>query len=122
MTQDEFWLIFCGLCGVVLQSLLKLDSLLKIAIKANVDFDWWRDYVRRDRYAITASFLSVIIFYLIFGEVATKFEWLTTFPRFSFVTIGMTGSYALQKWLGKSKKWLSNIIDEKSDIADKIKK
>lgn len=115
MSWEQFWLVFCGFAGVVLQSLLKLDGLLKIAIRANVNFDWWRDYVQRDRYAILASFLSVVIFYLVFGEVATKFEWLTVFPRFSFVTIGMSGSYALQKWLGKSKKWLTSIIDEKID-------
>jgi len=116
MTFDQIWLLVCGFSGVVLQSLLKLDTLLKVALKANVEFDWWRDYVRRDRYAILSSFLSVIIFHLIFAEVATKFDWLTTFPRFSFVTIGMSGSYALQKWLGKSKKWLEAVIDKKTKI------
>lgn len=113
MTQDQFWLLFCGICGVVLQSLIKLDSLLQTAIKHNVNFDWWTDYVKRDRFAICSSFLSVVIFYLIFKEVATRFEWLTVFPRFSFVTIGMTGSYAVQKWIGRSKKWLNSTIDEK---------
>lgn len=118
MISAEIWLIVCGLAGVLLHSLWKLDGLALHARKANVKFDWWRDYVLRDRFSLLAAFLSVGIWFLIFGEVATKFQWLTIFPRVSFVTMGMSGSYFLQRWLGKSKKWLDKIIDVKTDIAD----
>lgn len=116
--SEQITLILCGIAGVVIHSLWKLDTLQKDALRANIPFHWYKDYFVRDRFAIIAAFLSVAIWFLVFGEAATRFQWLTVFPRVSFVTMGMTGSYAFQRWLGRARKWINKIIDEKTDIAD----
>lgn len=118
MTVENFILILCGICGVIFHSLLKLNSLKKDALVGNIQFNWWKDYVKKDSVAITMSFLSVGIWYLVFGEVANKYPALDGFRRVSFVAMGAIGSYALQLLLGKAKSQIRQIVDKKTNELD----
>lgn len=113
MNKAEFILIICGALGVLFHSLVKLNRLYELAKRAKVVFEWRRDYLKNDFVSILLSFLSVAIWFLLFGEVATKWQWLTTFPRFSFFCMGAFGSYCIQYTLGKAQKLIEKMVDEK---------
>lgn len=116
--SEQFVLIICGIFGVLFHCFLKLQGLLEDARVANVSFNWKRDYVYRDAPSIALSFLSVGIWFLIFGEVAAKYPQLVGFTRVSFVVMGSIGSYLIQLGLGKAKNTIRGIVDKKTDIAD----
>lgn len=118
MTTDEFYLIICGFAGVLFHCLLKLNSLLTDARKANMDFNWYKDYLYLDFISILLSVLSVGIWYLIFHEMANKYHGIQDFARVSFVTMGGIGSYAIQLAMSKAKSKIRDVIDKKTDIAD----
>lgn len=115
MNKAEFILIVCGLLGVIFHSLVKMNRLYDLAKRAQIDFSLYRDYLKGDFVSILLSFTSVIIWFLIFGEVATNWQWLTTFPRFSFFCMGSFGSYCIQYGLGKTQKMLERIIDQRTE-------
>jgi hypothetical protein len=116
--NEQFILILCGLAGVLFHSFAKLQGLLKDARAGNVDFNWKKDYVIKDAPSIALSFLSVGIWFLIFGEITAKYPGLVGFTRTSFVVMGAIGSYAIQLGLGRAKTTIRNVVDKKTDIAD----
>jgi hypothetical protein len=118
MTSENFVLIICGISGVIFHSLLKLNGLKKDATVGNIEFNWRKDYVKKDSVAIVMSFLSVGIWFLVFGEVSNKYPALDGFRRVSFVAMGAIGSYALQLLLGKAKSQIRHIVDKKTNELD----
>lgn len=118
MTNENFYLILCGIAGVVFHCLLKLNNLRKDALVANVSFQWKRDYLRKDGISIIMAFLSVGIWYLVFGEVANKYPALVGFRRVSFIAMGAIGSYVIQLLLGKAQAQIRKVVDVKTDAAD----
>lgn len=118
MVNDEFFYILSGIAGVVFHSLLKLNSLLTDARKANMNFNWYRDYVYKDFPSIMLSVLSVGIWYMVFHEVANKYNGVQEFARVSFVAMGGIGSYVIQLFLSRAKRQIRKVIDEKTNIAD----
>lgn len=115
-------LIIAGLAGVLFHCLLKLNSLIQDARVANVDFRPVKDYWKRDVVSIMLSFLSVGIWYLVFGEVGNKYKGLQEFKITSFVVMGMIGSYVIQLVMSKAQKRIRTIVDEKTNELDNIKK
>lgn len=122
MTLDQFYLLLSGFLGVLFHCFLKLNSLLKLAQKANLPFNWYRDYVYRDFPTIILSVLSVLIWYFCFKEIAAKYTQVADFARVSFVAMGAIGSYLIQRFLSQAQKKIDKAIDVKTDIADGKKK
>lgn len=116
--QENIIVIMCGVFGVAFQCLLKIRSLLKDAQVANVNWDWKKDYLKKDAPSIILAFLSVFIWYYIFGEVAKKYTGIADFKRVSFVLMGGVGSYIIQMAFGTAKDRIRKIVDKKTDIAD----
>lgn len=110
-------LLACGCVGVLVHCLFKAKDLIDYAQKANIDFGI-KDYLKKDWFGVSVSFLTVIIWLLIFGEVGAKYPKIIDFIRCSFVLMGWFGSYIAQKVFSKGKSYISNIIDKKTDIAD----
>lgn len=113
--QENIIVIACGIFGVLFQCLLKLRSLLKDAQVANVNFNAWKDYWKRDAVSIILAFIPVIIWYMVFAEVSAKYESLVALKRVSFVLIGGVGSYALQLIFGTAKDKIRSVIDKKTN-------
>lgn len=111
-------LIFAGAMGVLAHSLLKLNSLIQDARAGNVPFRPVKDYWEKDVVSIVLSFLSVGIWFLIFGEVGKKYPSLQEFKVTSFVVMGAMGSYIIQLIMSRAKKRIRQVVDEKTDIAD----
>lgn len=116
------WLLLCGIAGFLFHSLIKLKSLQDDAIAANLPFNWKRDYLVKDIFGILSAFVAPFIWLLLFSEVANKYPALHDFARVSFFVMGAFGSYILQLLLGKSKKYIRKVVDEKTNIADGITK
>ncbi len=120
MNTQGLILILCGVAAVVFQCLVKLDGLLKDARAANVDFKWKKDYLQRDIVPISTAFLTVGIWYLVFGEVIASYPGVEAWSRISFVAVGGVGSWALQYFFGKAKDKIRDVIDRKTDKLDQL--
>lgn len=116
--NNDLILILAGTAGVLAHCLFKLNSLLKDARAANIDFNAVNDYWKRDVVGICLSFLSVGIWYMVFGEVGAKIPWLIGWKITSFVTMGGIGSYVLQYYFSGAKKKVREVIDAKTNELD----
>lgn len=113
--MGQFILIFIGFLGVASHSLIKLQSLSRDAKGNKVAFDWWRDYITVDIFSIIFSFLSVFIWFFLFGEIAKIYPGIDDFVRVSFFVFGAVGSYAIQYTLGKAKGLIRQAVDTKNN-------
>lgn len=113
--------LLAGVCGFIFHSLIKLKSLSNDANVANVPFNWFNDYVKKDSFGILLSFMSPFVWFLIFGEISAQYPKIQEFTITSFFVMGAMGSFVLQLLLGKAKKQIRNIVDHKTDVADGIK-
>lgn len=116
--NTDIILILAGLAGVLFHCLLKLKSLLDDARAANINFNAVKDYWKRDFVSIALSFLSVGIWFLIFGEVGAKYKAVEDFKITSFVLMGMIGSYLIQYAMSKAKRKVREVIDAKTNTLD----
>lgn len=112
--------LLAGTLGFLIATLWKMQSLQRLARKANVPFVY-KNYLRDDALGIISSFLAIPIWQLIFPEVLNVYPKLELFVNISFVVIGAIGSIMFQKALGKTQDWLLRKIDKKTDELDSIK-
>lgn len=110
-------LFVCGTLGVIFDCCLKANSLKRKASIGNVPFTV-KNYLSEDIISIILSFVSVVIWLLLFGEVATRFAQIENFQRVTFVLMGGFGSHIIQYFFSVAEKKIMNIIDQKTDIAD----
>src|SRR5687767_9872702 len=120
--NESFVLIMLGISGVVFHCLLKMKSLNSYATSANLKFNWWEGYVKKDAFAIILSFLSVFIWYFTFGEIGKRYPGMLDFKRITFVLMGITGSYLIQvasdTFTNSAKKAIQKFVDVKTNISD----
>lgn len=119
MENNTLILILCGLIGVFVHCLFKAKDLIDYAKKANIKFNIG-DYFAKDWFAVSLSLCSVIIWFLLFGEIGAKYPKIIDFVRCTFVGAGLLGSYIIQKFFSKGKSYISDIIDKKTNIADSL--
>lgn len=111
--------LLAGLLGVVFHTLTKMASLKKDFETANERFSA-KKYFERDWIAIAMSIVAVVIAAYCVDELLQYKPAIAQWIKFFFVTVGVMGSWALQSALGKSKKFIRNIVDEKTNIADNV--
>lgn len=117
MEHQSYYLIGVGFFSVFIHCLFKLNSLLKYAQAAKVDFDWKKDYLHKDYLSITISFCLVFLWYLLYTELSTNYEKIDKWKVTSFVGVAWFGSYIAQQIMSKGKK----IIRERAEqIVDAI--
>ena len=115
--ENNLILFACGFLGVLVHCLFKAKDLIEYSQKANIDFNI-QDYLKKDWFGVSVSILTVVIWFLIFGEVGAKYPKIIDFIRCIFILMGWFGSYIAQKVFSKAKSYIGNIIDRKTDIAD----
>lgn len=121
MEQNNLILLACGLLGVFIHCLFKSKDLIDYAFKANLNFTFI-DYLKKDWFAVSLSISSLAIWFFVYPEAANKYPSIANFIRFSFVVMGLFGSYIIQKFFSKGKTYISDIIDKKTNVADSINK
>lgn len=109
--------LFLGCLGVAAHSLMKANSLQKDAVAANLEFSF-SDYLKKDWLGISLSFVSVLAWLFLFGEVALKYPKISDYIKCSFFGMGFLGSYLIQTLFSRGKKLIRNTVDEKTNIAD----
>jgi len=106
-----------GILGLLFVALARMSSLQKDFRVANQQFVFSK-FVQGE----VVSWLMSLVFILIMS--VTINEWIVVKPivenyvRVIFVLGGAIGSWAFMLFLGKSKKFIRNKIDIKTDIAD----
>lgn len=112
--------VLCGLLGIMFIVLSKMGSAKKDFKVANENFSY-KQYFDQE---ITYIGTSVIVVVLLAFCRSEFFAWrpqLAAYERIIFSFTGAIGSWAFGLALGKSKKYIRNIIDEKTNELDAIK-
>lgn len=109
-----------GFLGFLFITISKMQSLKTDAEKANLTFVY-KEYFKKDLLSIVLSFLSLLIWQLLFNEVAVKYPAITSFVRISYFVMGAFGSWIVQAWLSKTKQWVRGVVDDKTNELDAIK-
>lgn len=115
--KENLILMLLVLLGIVGHSILKANSLVKDAEKANVPFTW-KDYLKKDILGISISLVAGIAWFFLFEEVATKYPALQNFVRCTFFGMGALGSYVCQLAFSRAKTFIRKQVDFKTDVAD----
>lgn len=113
-------LLYAGLLGVVVHSVIKAQTLSNDAAAANLPFKF-TDYLKKDYLGIILSFLAVLVWLLLFDEVAVKYDSLQNFVRLSFFAMGALGSYIIQLALSRAKQAIRKKVDVATNELDAIK-
>ena len=109
--------LLCGLLGLLFVTLAKMSSVQKDFEVANKNFVI-KKFFQREMTGIGMSIVFIIIM------AFTVTEWVNFKPIFAdyikliFVMGGAIGSWAFMLFLGKSKKYIRNVVDIKTNIAD----
>lgn len=109
--------LLAGLLGLLFVTLAKASSTKKDFEVANEIFVF-KKFLANEAYAICMSVIVILLMAI------TINEWVDIKPQISdYVTIifamgGAIGSWAFLLVLGKSKKYIRKIVDEKTNIAD----
>jgi arginine exporter protein ArgO len=109
--------LLAGLLGLLFVTIAKASSMKKDFEVANERFVL-KKFLENELYAISMSVVTILLMAI------TINEWVLISPKVSdYVTIifalgGAIGSWAFLLFLGKSKKYIRKIVDEKTNIAD----
>lgn len=109
--------ILIGLLAFAFVTLIRMQSLKNDAEVANLVFNPKR-YFEKEWIGMAASVISVLLWAYLYPEVVVKYPAIEGWIRGSFFVMGAMGSWALQMALGKTKQWIRNVVDVKTNIAD----
>lgn len=116
--KESIILFILGYLGFLAHCLMKAQSIKKNYIAANIEFDWKKDYLQRDMFAILLALLPTPVWYFIWEEIVGVYPKLANLIRFSFLTVGISGSYFLQLLAGAAEKIGRRVVDAKTNISD----
>lgn len=112
--------LLCAILTNLFVQLHALNSVKQLAQKANQPFVF-KKYLEAESIAIISGLIPIAIWALIYNEVGQAVPQAVIYVRLSFVFIGAAGAWLLTLFLGKSKKWIRNVIDEKTNELDEVK-
>jgi hypothetical protein len=107
-----------GFAGILLHTLFKITALKKRANAANETF-YIRNYLKNEWPSLSSSVVCVCIGIMIFQEIRDYKPFIANWVVTSFVFMGYMGNSILQALFSKSEKQILNVIDKKTNVADK---
>lgn len=113
--------LIAGLLGVLFMSVALAKTYQKNAVKANIEFSF-RKFLAVEWLNLLGSLVGVLIWSFMYGEVSQKYPQIEGLVKTSFVVMGAIGSWALDYFFGRTKVWIRNIVDHKTNIADGVEK
>jgi uncharacterized membrane protein len=111
--------LLAGLLGLAFVTLAKLNSVKKDFKVANQEFVT-KKFFQDELIGIIMSVLILLLMAITFTEWIAIKPQAANYVTIIFVLGGAVGSYTFLLFLGNSKKYIRKIIDEKTNIADKI--
>ena len=109
--------LLAGLLGLTFHVLAKMSSVKKDFQVANKGF-YVKKFFEDEMISIGMSAVVILIMAITLKEWLSYKPGLENYVRLIFVLGGAIGSWAFGLFLGKSKKYIRNIVDEKTNIAD----
>lgn len=113
--------LLLGFAGVLIHGLTNLDSLRKDAKALKIQFSI-KDYLERDWLSISLSTIAVLVWPFLFDEAANKYAYLEGWVNTSFFTVGLLGSYGIQKFAGRGRSFIRTVAKEKTETLESIVK
>lgn len=110
----------CGVLGNLFIILNSLNSSKTLAANSKVEFSF-KKYFEREAIAIITGFIPLFIYLLTYDEATAVAPKLVLIQKISFAVVGAIGSWIFLQLLGKTKRWVRGIIDEKTNELDEIK-
>jgi hypothetical protein len=109
--------LLCGALGLLFVTLAKMSSVQKDFEVANQTFVL-KKFFQREMTGIGMSLVFIAIMAFTVGEWVNFKPIFADYIKLIFVMGGAIGSWAFMLFLGKSKKYIRNVIDVKTNIAD----
>jgi hypothetical protein len=118
-TETYVWCFLAGLLGLLFYLFaVKIPGVKTAAKVANMPFSYGQ-YFQDDLAAIMASLFTVLILLVVLDEAVALKPVILPYLKAGFVFVGYTGSSLLVKIMGKAQGKINDVVDEKTDIADK---
>jgi len=112
--------LIAGFLGLLFVALAKMSSLQKDFRVANQTFVF-RKFVEGEIVGWLSSFAFILIMAVTLPEWISYKPQIENYIRLIFVMGGAIGSWAFMLFLGKSKKFIRNKIDDKTNELDSMK-
>ena len=109
--------LLCGLLGLLFETLAKMSSVQKDFEVANKTFVI-KKFFQREMTGIGMSVVFIIIMAFTVSEWVNYKAVFANYIKIIFTMGGAIGSWAFMLFLGKSKKYIRNVVDIKTNIAD----
>lgn len=109
--------LLAGLCGIIVMILIIMRMLKSDFDAANKEFNY-KKFFTRELPNIFISVMAVILTAILLPDILNYRPGLALYVRTLFTASGMLGSFFLTYVFGKSKKYIRNIVDIKTNIAD----
>lgn len=109
--------LLAGLLGLIFATLAKMSSVKKDFDSAGHPFQV-KKFFRDESIGIGMSITFLLIMAITINEWSSYSETVNKFIISLFVLGGAIGSWAFLLFLGKSKKYVRNVIDIKTNIVD----
>ena len=109
--------VLCGILGLLFATLAKMNSVKKDFAVANKTFVL-RKFFEDEMIAIGMSTIVIALMALALDEWVNIKPIFANYVKLIFAMGGAIGSWAFLLFLGKSKRYIRNVIDEKTNIAD----
>lgn len=106
-----------GICGVLYHTIIKAQSVKKRFKAANQEFVISK-FLRDEALAIASSVITVVLCLVVIDELFRISPRVADYIKALFAFMGYTGASIIQHVFGKSEKYILNIIDKKTNIAD----
>lgn len=114
--MDMILNIIAGMLGILFQMFARMDSLRKYFKAANQEFVM-KKFFRDDWMSIAGSITFVFIMAITVKELIVLRPGIEQYQRITFTMGGAIGSWAFGYFLGKSKKYIQQKIDDKTKPA-----
>lgn len=108
-----------GLIGILIQILVKLNSLKTKAKVGNVEFSV-KEFFTNDWISIALSVVVVIASVYALGDqgIQNYDNWYAQWPRLVFIAIGYSANDVALRFFGATSGKINKVIDIKTNIAD----
>ena len=103
--------------GILFQIIIKMMKTQQLFEISNQPF-LYPKFFKKEGLSIALSIVSAAILFLLFPEIVKYKPFIGEWQRLFFTMSGAMGSWALSQFFGKSRKYITKVIDEKTNKAD----
>lgn len=119
MSEHLGYYFLLGGLGLLLQTLMRINSLIQKSKIANHSFSF-KEYISSDWATIASALVTVAIMTYCIDELLAAHPDLVQYIKWFFVFVGFTGSTIIQSIFSSFSKKINAVINIKTNIADGV--